>query len=296
MARMTEDKDICLTTLAIGSEYRQLAQILAQDALERCPGTPFVILTDKPQVFLKFKNVIPIKHQIQSVGIYHDKRCALQESLKHFDCSIFLDSDCRLFENIVESRPWKQGLTVRTCHNLLKFVTRYQRKNNVDFYRNQKYRIVAHIGNQYNINVEDCKFCGEILFALRKDNLNNYETFLKVWDEIRILFEGNGVFNGEGMTIGLAAHIAKLNIYHYDSGYLDTECDQNIDYLYKDRLFYNRNNVAPEISDKLQEFKRKRKEIEKKYSWSKKIKKPIKNLTRERRLKKLKARYNIVEL
>ncbi|MGK7939680.1 MAG: hypothetical protein AB4062_05920 [Crocosphaera sp.] len=296
MARMTEHSNICLTTLAIGSEYRELAQILAQDALEVCDGTPFVILTDQPKAFVRFKNVIPIKHQIQSVGIYHDKLCALKESLKHFDCGIFLDSDCRLFDNIVVSRPWKQGLTVRSCHNLLKFVTRYQRKQKVDFNQNKKYRIVSYVGTKYNVNLEDCKFVGEILFALRKDNLKNYETFLRVWDEVRLLFEGNGVFNGEGMTIGLAAHIANLNIYHYDSGYLDTECNKNIDYVYKDRLFYSRNDVAPEISQKLQDFRRERKEIEQKYSWLKKIKKPLKNLTRERRLKKLKSQYNIVEL
>lgn len=296
MVRMIEDSNICLTTLAIGIEYRELAQRLAQDASELCPDTPFVILTDRPKAFVRFNNVIPIKHQIQSVGIYHDKRCALKESLKHFECSIYLDSDCRLFDNIVKSRPWKQGLTVRSCHNLLKFVTRYQRRNNVDFNKNKRYRIISYLATKYHINLEDCKFIGEILFALRKDDDKKYETFFRVWDEIRLLFESNGVFTGEGMTIGLAAYIANLNIYHYCSGYSDTEDNKKIDYVYKDRLFYNRKDIDTENIQKLQAFSEERKRIAKKYHWLKKIKKPIKNFIRERKVKKLNTQFDIVEL
>ncbi|MGB5771214.1 MAG: hypothetical protein WBM32_15310, partial [Crocosphaera sp.] len=219
MVSILDNSSICLTTLAMGSKYRKFAQLLAQDASELSSDTPFVILTDQPKDFVKFKNVIPIKHQIQSVGVYHDKLFALKEGLKHFECSIFLDSDCRLLKNVVKSRPWKNGLTVKSCQNLLKFVTRRERKNQTDFNQNKQYRIISYIADKYRINPEDCKFVGEILLILKKDELKNYEKFLSLWDEIRLLFEGNGVFNAEGITIGLAAQIGNLNIYHYNTGY-----------------------------------------------------------------------------
>ncbi|MGK7882923.1 MAG: hypothetical protein AB4060_22905 [Crocosphaera sp.] len=296
MIRNGENINICLTTLAIGSEYRQLAQLLAQDALEICGDTTFVILTDKPKDFVKYKNVLAIKHQVKSVGVYHDKLFALKESLKDFECSIFLDSDCRLFKNVVESRPWKKGLTVKSCHNLLNFVTRYQRKNEIDFNKNKQYRIISYVADKYLINPENCKFVQEILFVLRKDELKAYENFLNVWDEIRVLFEGNEVFNAEGITIGLAAHISKLNIYHYNSGYLDVECRQNIDYIYKDRLFKRRKDISPEIAKKEQEFTKQRQGIAKKFYWFNKLNKPLKKFKMERRMKKLNQQFSIVKL
>ena len=276
MIRNGENINICLTTLAIGSEYRPWAKLPAQDALEICGDTTFVILTDKPKDFVKYKNVLAIKHQVKSVGFYHDKLCALKESLKDFDCSIFLDSDCRWFKNVVESRPWKKGLTAKSCHNLLKFITRYERQNNTDFNPNKQYRIISYVADKYLIDAEQCKFVQEILFVLRKDELKAYENFLNVWDEIRVLFEGNGVFNSEGITIGLAAQISKLNRYHYNSGYLDVECRRNIDYLYKDRLFKRRKDISPEIAKKEQEFTKQRQRIAKQYSLLNKLNQPLK--------------------
>lgn len=289
-----DSEKICLTTLAIGSKYRNLASLLAQDLIKLEVDNPFIILTDQPQDFTKFKNVIPIKHSIRSVSIYHDKRFCFEESLKQFDCCIFLDADCRLFKNIIISRPWKKGLTVKSCQSLMKHITRGTQKPNKAVKFNHQHQLALKISNKYSINLEECKFINEILFILRKDKLK-HEKFLQTWDEIRILFEANRIFDGEGVIMGLAAHIANLNIYHYDTGYMEVPELHRINDVYKDKLFLNSKNISVDIKEHYLQFELQRKTIEKEeFVISSKLIKILQTIKREQRFKKLQTDYNLI--
>lgn len=288
-----DSENICLTTLAIGSKYRKLASLLAQDLMNLAVDNPFIILTDQPQDFKNSKNVIPIQHRIRSVSVYHDKRFCFEESLKRFDCCIFLDADCRLFENIVVSRPWKKGLTVKSCQNLVKHIMRGTQKPNQAAKFNHQYQLTLKIANKYSINLEECKFINEILFILKKDELK-HEKFLQIWDETRILFEVNRIFDGEGVIMGLAAHIANLNIYHYDTGYMEVPALHRINDVYKDNLFLNPKNISENIEERYLQFEQQRKTIEKQPFIQSKIIKFLQKIKREQRFKKLQNDYDII--
>ncbi|MGB5768577.1 MAG: hypothetical protein WBM32_01705, partial [Crocosphaera sp.] len=85
-------------------------------------------------------------------------------------------------------------------------------------------------------------------------------------------------------------------IYPYNTGYLDVESLQKIDDVYKDKFFRKRNNLSQEIYQKVQEFESERQRIEKRYSWLQKVKKPIENFKKEKRLQQLKTRFEVVDL
>lgn len=82
-------KDFCFGTLAVGKRYRTHAIMLAKDIQEQAPNVSFVVLTDQPADFAEYKNVIPIKHRLQSVKGYHDKRFVIEKSFERFDTCIF---------------------------------------------------------------------------------------------------------------------------------------------------------------------------------------------------------------
>ncbi|MDJ0559258.1 MAG: hypothetical protein PX638_09090, partial [Microcystis sp. M53599_WE4] len=99
------DRKICFVTLAVGKKYRDHALTLAEDIRTIADNTPFVVLTDRPEVFPKSDSLIPIPHRIQSVGVYHDKLDCIAASFRlGFDDCIFLDADCRILQNATISR------------------------------------------------------------------------------------------------------------------------------------------------------------------------------------------------
>lgn len=284
-------EDICLTTLAIGNQCCRLASLLAQDLIDLQIDNPLLILTDQPKYFKDFKNVVPIQHQIQSVGIYHEKRFCLEESLKRFECCIFLDADCRLFKNVVISRPWKKGITAKSCQNLVSHLTR--KTSNIK--KNERikniYEISVKISKQYNIDLENCKFINEIYFIFRKDEIK-HKFFLEGWEEIRKIFEYYRIYHGEGITMGLAAYLADLNVYHYDSGYLETPVIQQIDDVYKDKLFPKDKKINLEIKDSYLKFEQERKAILNQNLFIEKINKLIQARKKEQRYRKLQTNFN----
>lgn len=73
----------CFCTLAVGNRYRTHARMLANDIQQHSPITSFVVLTDRPNDFKNYSNVIAFKHRLQSVKGYHDKRFVI-ENLLHY--------------------------------------------------------------------------------------------------------------------------------------------------------------------------------------------------------------------
>ncbi|WP_200929888.1 hypothetical protein [Nostoc piscinale] len=44
---------LCFCTSAFGEKYNLMAKLLAQDLEQFAPGSPFVIYSDRPQIFKK---------------------------------------------------------------------------------------------------------------------------------------------------------------------------------------------------------------------------------------------------
>jgi hypothetical protein len=54
------DRKIGFVTLAVGKKYRDHALALAEDVRIITNNTPFVVLTDRPEVFPKSDSLIPL--------------------------------------------------------------------------------------------------------------------------------------------------------------------------------------------------------------------------------------------
>lgn len=66
------DRKIRFVTLAVGKKYRDHALTLAEDIRTITDNSPFVVLTDRPEVFAKSDSLIPLlsslRHQLSGGG------------------------------------------------------------------------------------------------------------------------------------------------------------------------------------------------------------------------------------
>lgn len=295
MDKNISKNQLCYTSLAIGYEYNKYAQQLAKDINQLSPSIPIVILTDRQGFFYEEHSVIAVKHKVKSVGVFHDKLCCIEKCLENYDCCVYIDADCRLIKNLAMSRNWKPGITAKTCWDL----TKHMVPSNV-LHEGKKLdrkalrcRLTYEVAKELQVSVEQCKFVYEGIFAIRKDNGKEVE-FLKIWKQIRDYFEFNGVFDGEGVAIGLAASKALLKIHHYNNGYLEEGVEQKIKDVYKDKLFYkllihnNSENLSDVVRDKVLKFDQQRRKIAQLPLWLKILKRLFNFLKKKLRLMKIK--------
>ncbi|MCC5897158.1 MAG: hypothetical protein JJU32_04470 [Phormidium sp. BM_Day4_Bin.17] len=192
----------CFCTLSVGSRYRNHAKELARDVEKYAPGIPFVILTDKPDDFSEFSSVLAFYHRLQSVKGYHDKRLVLEKSLSLFESCIFMDADMRILSPVPDDLSWNPGLTGRAGCALVKHL---DNMNN-----NRKTEIVNKIAKAIQIDIEEVKWLHEFSFVLRRQSGKEAE-FFRAWQTLSYLFESEGLYSGEGYSMGLAAAKVGLN-------------------------------------------------------------------------------------
>jgi hypothetical protein len=186
----------CFCTLAVGHRYRRHARMLADDIQQYAPHKLLIVLTDQPTDFQDCLHVIAIKHTLQSVKGYHDKRCVIEQSLERFDACLFLDSDVRILGPVPTSIDWLPGITARTGCSILKH-------NSGDRPR-KELAVIEQAAHKLAINLDQTQWFHEFMFAVKKQA--GAETdFLTLWQTISYFFELQGVYDGEGNVMGLAA-------------------------------------------------------------------------------------------
>lgn len=200
-------KEYCFCTLAIGKRYRNHARMLAKDIQQQAPLVSFVVLTDEPTDFLEYSHVIAIKHRLQSVKAYHDKRFVIEKSLERFDICVFLDSDIRIIGPVPKELKWLPGITARTGCNIL--------KHNLETKTRHGFKAIKQVAKKLDINLEETMWFHEFMFVVKKQ-AGAEQVFLKLWHEISYTFEMQGIYDGEGNVMGLAAAKAGLPI-RFDS-------------------------------------------------------------------------------
>ena len=241
--------NFCFCTLAIGSQYRNLARRLAQDIETFSPKTSFVILTDSPQDFVNQKNVLAFKHRQQGVTCYHDKRFVISKALSLFPLCIFIDADMRILDVVPPDMEWLPGITARSCYSLVKhyLVNRKSPEKSI-----KDYQVIQNLAKQMDLNLEEVKFVHEFLFTVTKDSGKDQE-FLKEWDKIAPYLELNGVYDGEGSAMGLAAAKVGFPIYYdYNNRFL----------VFKDRVEKYKMNQGEEISELSKKYLEEQTELE----------------------------------
>ena len=199
--------EFCFCTLAVGKRYRTHAKMLAKDIQEQAPNVPFLVLTDEPADFVEYSHTIPIKHRLQSVKGYQDKRLVIEKSLEKFDTCIFLDSDVRIIGKVPLGLEWLPGITARTGRSII--------KQNVERKRCAEFAAIEQVAQKLDINLEETKWFHEFMFVVKKQG-GAEKVFLQLWQTISYFFEMQGVYSGEGNVMGLAAAKAGLTI-RFDS-------------------------------------------------------------------------------
>ncbi|RCJ31328.1 hypothetical protein A6770_20225 [Nostoc minutum NIES-26] len=211
---VSEERKFCFCTLAFSKNYRNLALLLAKDIEKYSPNTYFVILSDRPQEFSKQSNVLAFKHIQNSVKLYHDKRFVLAKALSLFHSCIYIDADMRIVAPVPQDMKWLQapGIVARSCDIMRKKYAKVF-AGTADGKLYKKFLVTDKAAQKLNLYLEnqDVKFIYEYLFAVTKDSGKELQ-FLKHWERIAPYFELNGVHDGEGNAIGLAAAKAGLQV------------------------------------------------------------------------------------
>ncbi|MEH2276666.1 MAG: hypothetical protein V7K40_18225 [Nostoc sp.] len=206
-------QQFCFCTLALGKVYRGLASLLAKDLELYSPNTAFIVLTDNPQEFSKYPQVLAFQHQQQGVKCYHDKRFAIAKALSLFNSCIFIDSDMRILAPIPEYIEWllEPGISARACMDMPKKFAKALTKT--DKYFSKEIEVIKKAAQFLNLDpeCENVTFVHEYLFSVTKSAGKEIE-FLETWEILAKYFELNGVYEGEGNAIGLAAYKAGLPV------------------------------------------------------------------------------------
>lgn len=210
-----EKSDICFCTLALGKRYRSHTFLLAQDIEKHSPGVYLIVLTDKPEEFKIYPNVLAFHHEQQSIGCYHDKRFVIAKAISLFNTCIFVDADIRILDKLQADIKWLPGITARSCTSIVKHNQEYINSANDDFKANRvrDLTILNKLAQKLDLDLEDTniQFVMEMLFVVTRQDGREIE-FIKHWETIALYCELNGFYSAEGYAIGLAAAKAGLPV------------------------------------------------------------------------------------
>ena len=269
-------KQFCFATLAVGKRYREHAKVLSADIQKHCSNIPLIVLTDKPQDFATYPQVLAFLHRLESVKGYHDKRFVIEKALNLFDSCIMIDADMRILGTLPQ-RDYPSGILARTGCNVIKHNSKKSlQKTNL---------LIKKVAKQLDINLEQTYWFHEFMFVVTKQNGVEWE-FLKIWELLADCFEREGIYYGEGTVMGLAAQKAGLTI----------KIDRGDKFLFfKDKIERSRIKIGQSNLQDKQKYFEEHRQIETSYSsfLNKKLEKLTGRLAfsyRKLRLKFLKSR------
>ncbi|WP_127557837.1 hypothetical protein [Saccharospirillum alexandrii] len=210
----------CFTTLALGSQYQELAKLLANDIMVNCPNMELIVLTDNVEAFKDFKNVIPVLHKNRGIyHCFHDKRFAIACALKRNTNCIYVDADCRIicpppitfWENL---NPGIHGFWMYSMKKKLEEdISEQSDTALISFNSAKRIRNITNLAaRQEKVSINDAMYIQEVAIIVNSNERDAYQ-FLRSWDRLANFFQLRGFSWGEGRAIGLAAKKANLTTY-----------------------------------------------------------------------------------
>lgn len=196
-------------TLALGTQYRVFAKLLAADLLKYHPNEKLYVLTDYPSSFSDYPNVVAVHHRFGGVrSCYHDKQWVVKKVLGHCHACIFLDADCRILEKInFEEIENKKSLVVSIFSESL------QEKINIEenelihntWLNNPKRRrlLLQKLSSKLQVGFDDVRFIQESFFCINS-KYGNTQLFLDYWFLSFKYLTKHLMEFGEGASIGIA--------------------------------------------------------------------------------------------
>ncbi|MFP4006952.1 MAG: hypothetical protein ACLFV6_02950 [Spirulinaceae cyanobacterium] len=188
--------EFCFGTLAVGDRYRKHAKLLAQDIQKYAPTQTLIVLTDRPQNFQEYSQVLAFPHQLQSVKGYHDKRFVLEKALSLFETCVLLDADVRIIGPVSTDLTWPPGITARAGCSLGKQLQ--------DIRKPYEIEVIQKAAQHLNLDVDNVQWLHEFMFAMSRQDGKEQE-FFQLWQTISYFFETQGIYYGEGYAMGFAA-------------------------------------------------------------------------------------------
>lgn len=188
-------KNFCFCTLALGHQYRMMAQELAKDLEKYSPGTLIYIFTDNPINFKEQQNVVAFKHYQQGIQrCSNDRRLILKRVLLDFPIAIHIDADTKITGALPTQIDCSPGIT-----GLNENLVTHLKKN-----RPQNWEIIKTIANKLEIPLDKAQWIGESLYIVARDG-GKEEEFFRLWGLIASYVELKGMHGGDGNLMGLAA-------------------------------------------------------------------------------------------
>jgi hypothetical protein len=199
-------------TLAIHALYRERARLLCADL----SPWPVIVLTDEPSDFADlcvqsirhtptgpmatdYLERLPATGNSRGAAAYHDKRFAIQAALWDFETTIFLDADTRILGEVSAPIGFPSGLAVTNV--VRKSVAEHLKASGS--WRLSAFERLAHELLSDMGTLQVARWCHESCFAVTKNGQEH--RFFAAWGHAAAVFQGQGVFSGEGGVIGLAA-------------------------------------------------------------------------------------------
>lgn len=206
---MSEPKQYCFCTLAVGERYNTHAKMLAADMQKHAPATAFVVLSDKPDEFSQYPNVQAFLHRTQSVKGYHDKRFVLEKALSLFESCIFVDADIRMLGPVPEDIRFAPGIVARYGCGII--------KHNATIKLRKSFEPIQAVARVLELNLEDVLWFHEFMFLVSRQQ-GKEKDFFRLWQSISYYFESKGVYGGAGNVMGLAAAKSgfDINFHRHD--------------------------------------------------------------------------------
>ncbi|MEB3884269.1 hypothetical protein [Lyngbya sp. CCY1209] len=213
-----QNRDFCFCTFAAGKVYRNLVKNLIQDCQKYAPGTPFILLTDRPGDFSDIKNndVLIFGHKRQGVLCYHERRFAIANALSKFNSCMYLDADIRICALIPDNLSWFPGITARSCTSMMKHIRgRLDKTNPPRLTLVKEFNFYKDMAKKIGLDLEKdpITFVNEFLFVVTRDGGKEIE-FLEQWQKLALYAELHQHHKHPAYAIGLAAAKVGFPIRH----------------------------------------------------------------------------------
>lgn len=205
---LNAQQSVGIGTLALGEQYRILARLLAGDLLIYNPELTLYILTDRPDVFSDFTNVVTRKHSFGGINsCYHDKKDVVRCVLEQHDACLFLDADCRLVNKIdiaelLLHKSFVVGFSVENQEKKLNYEIEHVAHSRGLNSPHRRNLLLRQLATTIGVNFSQVSFITESFFLINK-KYGDHLVFLQLWDQAAKYLTLRLFEFSEGSSIGI---------------------------------------------------------------------------------------------
>lgn len=229
---------VAIGTLALGDQFVTHAILLANDLHTYHPNNKFFVLTDKPEVFVGFNNVVVLPHKFSGVRrCYHDKRFVIEKMLQQADSCLFLDADSRLLGKIDFSEFLAEDTFITCLHSKNLQEKMHLAVEMTGKRVGRRLKILTDLAKLLGVDFSKITFVQEP-FLVFQSRYGDVSRFFAVWDFCAAYTAMRFFEFSEGSSIGMSVEMIGAKI---------STLGKNPHWLFKDNLTNYKHKSADEI-------------------------------------------------